>query len=240
MSRECPRSVRDTFLTLRDTPGTLFGHSGARGAEGNRRHPVGHSLGHPPFSGTLPGTLQGHLRRARETPVAGWRDRKTSGSKSRVEKRVDEPQGPSDPKSRRIQKRASRKHFFRSLRATKSEKESRSGPFNQKNPRVRKNCLSAILGPENGCANFMGAWKRCVSFGRKKPMSIKIPPFMGGWGGGECRFYFYGREDFSDILTHAGAPKGRKIGAARKVSKNDFRRVFDVFLPCAKNVEKYF
>ena len=34
-------------------------------------------------------------------------------------------------------------------------------------------------------------------------MSIKIPRFRGGGilgflGGGECRFYFYGRGDFSD------------------------------------------
>ena len=49
VSRERPRSVRDTFLTL-------LGHSW--------RHPVGHSLGHPPvFLGDTPGTLQ-----ARRTP----------------------------------------------------------------------------------------------------------------------------------------------------------------------------
>ena len=34
-------------------------------------------------------------------------------------------------------------------------------------------------------------------------MSVKFPFFLGGgfWvlgGGGECRFYFYGRADFSD------------------------------------------
>ena len=34
-------------------------------------------------------------------------------------------------------------------------------------------------------------------------MSVKIPRFRGGvfwvfWGGGECRFYFYGRGDFCD------------------------------------------
>ena len=43
VSRECPQSVRDTFLTLRDTLGTLFGHSGARGPKGPQRHPEGHS-----------------------------------------------------------------------------------------------------------------------------------------------------------------------------------------------------
>ena len=31
-------------------------------------------------------------------------------------------------------------------------------------------------------------------------MSVKFP-FLGGgvWGGGECRFYFYGRADFSEL-----------------------------------------
>ena len=36
-------------------------------------------------------------------------------------------------------------------------------------------------------------------------MSIKFLVLGGGyfgfWGGGECRFYFYGREDFSDKFT---------------------------------------
>ena len=34
-------------------------------------------------------------------------------------------------------------------------------------------------------------------------MSIKFLVLGGGilgWGGGKCRFYFYGREDFSDQL----------------------------------------
>ena len=35
-------------------------------------------------------------------------------------------------------------------------------------------------------------------------MSIKFLVFRGGGilglGGGKCRFYFYGREDFSDLL----------------------------------------
>ena len=36
-------------------------------------------------------------------------------------------------------------------------------------------------------------------------MSVKFPFFGGGFwggGGGECRFYFYGRADFSDISFH--------------------------------------
>ena len=37
------------------------------------------------------------------------------------------------------------------------------------------------------------------SFCRKNPVH-KIPRFRGGFfGGGECRFYFYGREDFSEM-----------------------------------------
>ena len=51
-------------------------------------------------------------------------------------------------------------------------------------------------------ANFMGARKKgALSAG--KPMSIKFL-LLGGGGilgffGGECRFYFYGREDFSEM-----------------------------------------
>ena len=42
------------------------------------------------------------------------------------------------------------------------------------------------------------------SFCGKKTHVHKIPPFMGGVGGGECRFYFYGREDFSDSRSRSG------------------------------------
>ena len=67
----------------------------------------------------------------------------------------------------------------------------------QKNPRVRK-IFARHSGAGNACANFMDAWKKCV-LSAGKPMSIKFR-VLGGvfWGGGECRFYFYGREDFSD------------------------------------------
>ena len=76
------------------------------------------------------------------------------------------------------------------------------GPFplpSQKNPRVRK-IRVRNSGAGNGCANFMDAWKNAFSL-QEKPMSIKFLVFGGGiwvWGGGECRFYFYGRADFSD------------------------------------------
>ena len=49
----------------------------------------------------------------------------------------------------------------------------------------------------------MGAWKKCVLSAGKNPTQ-KIPRFRGGGGilgfleGGKCRFYFYGREDFSE------------------------------------------
>ena len=51
--RECPRSGRDTFLTLRDTLGTLFGHSRSPGARNTPSDTPsdtprfrGHSRGH--------------------------------------------------------------------------------------------------------------------------------------------------------------------------------------------------
>ena len=58
-------------------------------------------------------------------------------------------------------------------------------------------------GAGNGCANFMDEWKNAF-FSAGKTHVHKIPRFRqgGGWvlggGGGKCRFYFYGREDFSD------------------------------------------
>ena len=42
-----------------------------------------------------------------------------------------------------------------------------------------------------------------VFFLQKKNHVRKIPLFGGGfWGGGECRFYFYGRADFSEICPN--------------------------------------
>ena len=57
-------------------------------------------------------------------------------------------------------------------------------------------------GAGNGCANFMDAWKNPFVL-QKKNHVHKIPPFRGGGyfgfgGGGKCRFYSYGREDFSE------------------------------------------
>ena len=84
---ECPKSVPRVFPEclgyLFDTPGTLSGHSfdtpeppGA--AKGPGDTPWDTLSDTPPFSGTLSETLPGttRARRARETPVAGRRDRK--------------------------------------------------------------------------------------------------------------------------------------------------------------------
>ena len=46
VSRKCPRSVRNTFLTLWGLPGPFFGHFGAPDG-----HPVRQSLEHPRFRG---------------------------------------------------------------------------------------------------------------------------------------------------------------------------------------------
>ena len=53
--------------------------------------------------------------------------------------------------------------------------------------------LSAILGPEMG-APILWTPGKMRSFCRKTHVH-KIPRFRGG---GKCRFYFYGREDFSE------------------------------------------
>ena len=63
--------------------------------------------------------------------------------------------------------------------------------------RVSVKFVSAILGPEMG-APILWTPGKMRSFCRKNHVR-KIPFFFGGvWGGGECRFYFYGRADFSE------------------------------------------
>ena len=72
--------------------------------------------------------------------------------------------------------------------------------------RIRENlvsvkCLSAILGPEMG-APILWTPGKMRPFCRKSHVH-RIPRLRGGGilgfgGGGECRFYFYGREDFSE------------------------------------------
>ena len=65
--------------------------------------------------------------------------------------------------------------------------------------------VSAILGPEMG-APILWTRGKMPSFCRKNHVR-KIPLFGGGgvWGGGggECRFYFYGRADFSELCSNS-------------------------------------
>ena len=52
----------------------------------------------------------------------------------------------------------------------------------------------------------MDAWKKCVlSAGKTLPIKFCVlggGGILGLGGGGKCRFYFYGREDFSEEKTH--------------------------------------
>ena len=71
-----------------------------------------------------------------------------------------------------------------------------------KNPFSVRKIFVCNSGAGNGCANFMDTWKNCV-LSAGKPMSIKflvlgVGVFRVLGGGVKCRFYFYGREDFSD------------------------------------------
>ena len=66
------------------------------------------------------------------------------------------------------------------------------------------NFLPAILGPGMG-APILWAPGKIAFFLQENRHAHKIPRFKGGGGllgfflgGGKCRFYFYGREDFSD------------------------------------------
>ena len=66
--KSVPRVSPECQKDVPNTPGTLSGHSlvfwtlRSPGSEGSRRHPVEQSVRHPPFSGTLSGTLPGTLR----------------------------------------------------------------------------------------------------------------------------------------------------------------------------------
>ena len=60
-------------------------------------------------------------------------------------------------------------------------------------------------GAGNGCANFMGAWKKCFISAEKKAMSIKFLVLEGGggvfWvfgggGGGSAEFFLWARGFF--------------------------------------------
>ena len=94
---------------------------------------------------------------------------------------------------------------------------------------------SAILGLEMG-ASILWTPGEMRSLCRKNHVH-KIPRFGGGgyfgfWGGGECRFYFYGRADFSDFNVGARArrpssdPWSYHARLVEIVSQNSFVVVF--------------
>ena len=71
---------------------------------------------------------------------------------------------------------------------------------------VSVNFFAHNSGAGNGCANFLGAWNFCVLFCRKTSMPIEFlvlggAGILGFFWGGECRFYFYGRGDCSELLA---------------------------------------
>ena len=84
--------------------------------------------------------------------------------------------------------------------------------------------VSAILGPEMG-APILWTPGKMRSFCRKNHVR-KIPLFWGGffWGGGECRFYFYGRADFSD--TEKANFGGHSRAHLREHSREHLREPF--------------
>ena len=101
--------------------------------------------------------------------------------------------------------------------------------FSQKNPRVRK-IRVRNSGAGNGCANFMDTWKN--AFFLQENHVRKIPLFWGGGGlgGGWCRFYFYGRADFSEM----GAPEpaqNSKCGLIHRRRTNVQQQTCKIDLP---------
>ena len=80
----------------------------------------------------------------------------------------------------------------------------------QKNPRVR-NIFCLQFWGRKWLRQFYGRLEKCVR-SAGKAMSIKFLVLGGGviwvWGGGggKCRLYFYGREDFSETLQRTATP----------------------------------
>ena len=68
---------------------------------------------------------------------------------------------------------------------------------------------------------FYGRLEKCVLSAGKTHVH-KIPRFRGGGGlfwvlGGDCRFYFYGRADFSDQIK---IDQKEILGGAREIDQN--------------------
>ena len=65
-------------------------------------------------------------------------------------------------------------------------------------------------------------------------MSVKFPFFGGGvLGGGECRFYFYGRADFSDFSPPIPGGVAPKFGSEKVSHEGVAGTVAGVALHCA-------
>ena len=96
-------------------------------------------------------------------------------------------------------------------KSQKGQKRQKRKDKSQKNPRVRKIFCPQFWG-RKWVRQFYGRLEYLLSFCRKKLHVHKIPRFRGGgvfwvffWGG-ECRFYFYGRGDFSESPVRETPP----------------------------------
>ena len=93
----------------------------------------------------------------------------------------------------------------------------------QKNPRVHHFLCPQFWG-RKWLRRFYGHLEKLRSFCRKTAMPIKFLVLGGGvfgfFFGGVCRFYFYGREDFSDE-KQTSSWKSKSLFASRpiKISK---------------------
>ena len=102
-------------------------------------------------------------------------------------------------------------HLYRTLSGVHSSLSERKRKIRKILVSVK--FVSAILGPEMA-APILRTPGKMPSFCRKTSMSIKFLVLGGGefgfWGGGpgKCRFYFYGREDFSEKIRNLAGPLG--------------------------------
>ena len=90
--------------------------------------------------------------------------------------------------------------------------------------------VSAILGPEMA-APFLWTPGKNAFFLQENLHVHKIPRFLGGGGGyfvlggGECRFYFYGRRDFSDNGVGPPFENPETIWANQAIRGNQFELI---------------